>query len=138
VPHFFFLTTHCLPHLVNEGQQVSCNQSTINDQVRSQEWQRPPRWETIRQQAPCKSTPTSGGTDCTQSNTVGKSGGKPPGKLGQWPVMTILYLQPQQHKRQQSATTAQPKFYSPASTMQWHRMPAGVCWKMLSWGLVCY
>jgi hypothetical protein len=47
-------------------------------------------------------------------------------------VMTILYLQPQQ--QQQSATTAQPKFYSPASTMQWHRMPAGVCWKMLRKG----
>jgi hypothetical protein len=41
---------------------------------------------------------------CTQSNTVGRSGGKPHDKLGQWPVMTILYLQPEQHKKQQSAT----------------------------------
>jgi hypothetical protein len=46
-----------------------------------------PRWETIRQQAPCKSTPTRGGTDCTQPNSDGRSG-KPRDKLGQrWPVM---------------------------------------------------
>jgi hypothetical protein len=60
------------------------------------------------------STPIRGAEDlCTQSNTVGRSGGKPHDKLGNGADSDDVYLQPRQHKRQQSATTVQ-QFYSPA------------------------
>jgi hypothetical protein len=37
-----------------------------------------------------------------------------------------------------SHITTPSNFIESSHTMQEHRMPPGVCWRMLSWGLVCY
>jgi hypothetical protein len=83
--------------------------------------------------APCMSTPTRGAEDlCTQSNMVGRSGGKPRDKLGNGADSDDVNLQPRQHKRQQSATTAQQFLVQPYNAE--HRLTAGVCWKELCKG----
>jgi hypothetical protein len=95
--------------------------------TRSQEW------ETIRRQAPCKPIPTAIGL-CTQTNSVGKSGGKPHDKLlvGQWPVTTFTC----NLKSTRNNNQPQPSnnLIESSHTKQGHRMPAGVCWKKLIQG----